>query len=177
MRICCAARAGRAPAVWLLFAVASAPASPRWAARPFVTDDARVVDPGACQLEAWTQQGPDGDQYWALPACNPTGWLELTAGTGVLSDAAGDRSPVVQLQGKTLFRALTPGGVGVGVAIGGMINGGELAQEDELGSVYAYVPIIDATYGRQLGVGREQEWLTVGFRALSTPFFTIGGGE
>ena len=43
------------------------PAGAQEAARPFVTDDARSTDKGACQLETWGQLGPDDDQFWFLP--------------------------------------------------------------------------------------------------------------
>ena len=52
------------------------------AARPFVTDDARVVDEGGCQIEIFVkrQRKLDEHEFWFLPACNPLGRFELTAG-------------------------------------------------------------------------------------------------
>ncbi len=55
---------------------------PAKAARPFVTDDARLTTAGSCQLESWTRFYADSTEVWALPACNPTGNLELTLGVG-----------------------------------------------------------------------------------------------
>ena len=51
------------------------------AARPFVTDDARVVDKGGCQVETFVkrQQRFKENEFWFLPACNPWG-AELTLG-------------------------------------------------------------------------------------------------
>jgi hypothetical protein len=51
------------------------------AARPFNTDDARVVDQGHCQVEAFakSQSAYAGSEAWLLPACNPFG-AELTLG-------------------------------------------------------------------------------------------------
>ena len=219
-------------------------ARPAQGARPFITDDARIVDHGACQAETWTQQGPDGNEYWLLPACNPTGNLELSLGGGVIPDTDGGLTPVVQLQAKTLFRPLEPGSFGFGLVGGSVVNSGALAEDTELGSAFAYVPLsvappqemlvahingglrweaagndwrglwgigaefelvtrlyavgevygnqdefsqiglrlwlipdhlqLDATYGRQLGVGREGEWFTVGMRGLTSPFFFLG---
>ena len=63
----------------LFVAVIQAPAE---AARPFVTDDARMTAAGSCQLESWTRFYDDNTEVWALPACNPTGNLELTFGGG-----------------------------------------------------------------------------------------------
>lgn len=218
-----------------------------WSARPFVTDDARIVDHGACQVEAWTQQGPDGNEYWMLPACNPTGNLELTAGPGLLPADAGGHGAAVGLQAKTLVQPLRPGSWGVGLAIGSVLHSGVLAEDTALGTVFGYVPFsvetagqvltahanlgvryngepavvsllwgiagelqlvrrlsaiaevfggnahrdqftqvgmrlwlvpdrlqMDGTYGGQLGVGRDQEWFTLGLRALTPPFFFLG---
>jgi hypothetical protein len=45
------------------------------AARPFVTDDARVVDRGGCQIETFykEQRKYSGSEFWFMPACNPFG--------------------------------------------------------------------------------------------------------
>ncbi len=53
--------------------VAAAPAA--HAARPFVTDDARIVDKGGCQVETFLkrQSRYDESEFWFLPACNPWG--------------------------------------------------------------------------------------------------------
>ena len=65
------------PVIAALLLVASA----AHAARPFVTDDARIVDRGGCQIETYVkrQQKFDENEFWFLPACNPWG-AELTAG-------------------------------------------------------------------------------------------------
>ena len=51
-----------------------------FAARPMMTDDARIVDPQSCQLESWTKVYERHNEFWALPACNPFGFFELTVG-------------------------------------------------------------------------------------------------
>ncbi|MCL2645023.1 MAG: hypothetical protein FWD51_06155, partial [Betaproteobacteria bacterium] len=51
-----------------------------YAARPFFTDDARIVDHKACQIESGILSGRDSTEYRVLPACNFTGNLELTLG-------------------------------------------------------------------------------------------------
>ncbi len=221
---------------------------PATAARPLVTDDARVVDPGACQLETWTRLGDAGDEYWALPACSPIANLELTAGVGLLPASRGGapEHPTVQLQAKTLFRSLAAHRVGVGLAVGGVLRAHDDVEEldaDRLGEVYGYVPVsialfperawlhlnvgvryrgdgaggfllwgagcevvllgpltaiaefygdapdpsfmqaglrlsivperiqIDATYGRRIPDGADEEWATVGLRLLSPQLF------
>lgn len=87
------------------------------AGRPMVTDDARIVDAGACQLETWSQHSAGSTQWWALPACNPGGSLELTMG-GAVSDAEGHRSTDVIVQGKMLLKPLQTDGWGLGMAAG-----------------------------------------------------------
>lgn len=109
-------------------------AAPAGAARPMITDDARMVDPQACQLETWRRVGPAGGESWALPACNPGGGLELTLG-GARLDGEDPATRPVLMQAKTLFRPLVPGDWGVGLAVGTVQRPGGA---DE---VYAYLPV------------------------------------
>ena len=88
------------------------------AARPFFTDDARVVDQGGCQIESFykKQRTYDGHEFWFLPACNPAG-LELTVGGNRIE---GDDSLV--LQAKALLKPLQTNGSGYAIS-GGFIGG------------------------------------------------------
>ena len=82
-----------------------------YAARPLVVDDASILDPHHCQLEAWTQHAPAQTEYWAVPACNVGGHWELAAGLGRIGPDGGGhgyRSGV--LQAKTVFRPLATTG-------------------------------------------------------------------
>lgn len=88
------------------------------AARPMVTDDARIVDAQACQVESWVKRNPDSTEYWAQPACNFTGNLELSLGAAKGKDDHGTRTADVALQAKTLFKPLEPDGWGWGLAVG-----------------------------------------------------------
>lgn len=54
-----------------------------YAARPFVTDDARLTTPKSCQLESWSRTYKNSTEIWALPACIVNGNLEITAGLGL----------------------------------------------------------------------------------------------
>lgn len=93
---------------------------PALAARPFVTDDARVVDEGGCQIETFIkrQRKIDEREFWFLPACNPFGRVELTLGrTWVDANAPGD-SRVNILQAKTLVKALETNGSGYAITLG-----------------------------------------------------------
>lgn len=87
------------------------------AARPMVTDDARIVDAKACQLESWVKRNPDSTEYWALPACNFTGNLELTFGGARTRDGTDAFTDNV-LQAKTMLRPLQPGGWGAALTLG-----------------------------------------------------------
>lgn len=89
-------------------------ASEAHAARPFVTDDARVVDRGGCQIETFykEQRAYSGSEFWFLPACNPFG-LELTAGGNRIEDEHS-----VVLQGKTLLKPLETNGSGFALTLG-----------------------------------------------------------
>lgn len=84
------------------------------AARPFVTDDARIVDPGGCQIETFykEQRTYKGSEFWFLPACNP-GAVELTLGANRMED---DHNVV--LQAKALFKPLETNGYGLAGSMG-----------------------------------------------------------
>ena len=84
------------------------------AARPFVTDDARIVDRGGCQIETFykEQRAYSGSEFWFLPACNPFG-LELTAGGNRIEDEHS-----VVLQGKTVLKPLQTNGSGFALTLG-----------------------------------------------------------
>jgi hypothetical protein len=92
------------------------------AARPFVTDDARVVRPGGCQIESFARQlhSPHGAEYWFLPACNPLERLELTAGARSIGEEGEPTTHAVILQAKALLRALEPNGTGYALTLGSL---------------------------------------------------------
>lgn len=101
-----------------------------------ITDDARIVDAKACQVESWVRKNQDSTEYWALPSCNFSGNLELTAGGARTSDDAGTSTTAAVLQAKTLFRPLSTNDWGIGVAAG-TIRRPNLSGEREW---YAYIP-------------------------------------
>jgi hypothetical protein len=95
------------------------------AARPFFTDDARVVDKGHCQLETFykDQRSYSGSEFWFLPACNPSfvpmqNGVELTVAANRIE---GDRNTI--LQAKYLFKELQTNGYGIAASAGSF--GGE----------------------------------------------------
>lgn len=101
----------------LLFALVLA-ASGAHAARPFVTDDARVVDEGGCQVETFVkrQRRFDEDEFWLLPACNPRG-AELTAGLSRVNGTLGNTRTAI-LQAKMLLKPLATNGTGFALTVG-----------------------------------------------------------
>jgi len=111
------------------------------AARPLVTDDARLTTPGSCQLEAWTRQTPHSTEWWAMPACNPWGSVEITAGGGIARPDGLPRTHDTILQLKTLWREVEPNGWGVGLAIGTVQHPSIHPGPNQLGNHYAYIPI------------------------------------
>ncbi|MFZ2971114.1 MAG: hypothetical protein WA049_00630 [Ferribacterium limneticum] len=107
------------------------------AARPMITDDARLTDAGACQVESWVHLHGSQHEFWALPACNPGGNFELTFG-GALAYADGHQeSGALVIQGKTLLKPLETNGYGVGFAAGYASQPGSA----HTGNPYFYVPV------------------------------------
>jgi len=88
------------------------------AARPFVTDDARVVDKDGCQVESFVkrQRRFDENEFWLLPACNPWG-AELTAGHSRVDSTLGDTQATI-LQAKMLLKPLITNGAGFAFTLG-----------------------------------------------------------
>ena len=88
------------------------------AARPFVTDDARIVDRDGCQLETFVkrQRRFDESEFWLLPACNPWG-AELTAGHSRVDSTLGDTRTTI-LQAKMLLKPLETNGAGFALTLG-----------------------------------------------------------
>ncbi len=136
-----------------LICVASLLAAPcgTWAARPMVTDDARLTDAGACQVETWFRFNRSSTEYWALPACNPGGNLEVTVG-GSLADSRGlyHADTVVQL--KTLFRPLQTDDWGWGLAVGRARHIGAGVDDTSNVQRYFYLPISRSVSGDRLVV-------------------------
>ncbi|MSP96538.1 MAG: hypothetical protein EXR29_04790 [Betaproteobacteria bacterium] len=95
---------------------------PAHAARPFVTDDARVVDEGGCQIETFVkrQRRLDEREFWFLPACSPAGKVELTAGRSWTDGSAPGDSRFNLLQAKTLLKALQTNGSGYALTVGAL---------------------------------------------------------
>lgn len=109
------------------------------AARPLITDDARIVDAKACQVETWRRRNEQSTEYWAIPACNPTGNAEISLGGALVRQAGETHTSDVQMQVKTLFRTLEPNGWSIGLVLG-RLDHKENGHRDLVGNLYSYVP-------------------------------------
>lgn len=121
----------------LLFSVFVANAN---AARPFVTDDARLTNDNSCQLESWVRHYKQSDEVWALPACNFGGNFEVTAGGGQAQSVGSEQTTDYVLQAKTLFRPLTVNDWGWGLAVGTVRHPSINPGPNLLGNSYFYLP-------------------------------------
>ena len=112
------------------------------AARPLVTDDARLTKAGSCQLESWMRINNSSDELWALPACNPSGNFEVTLGTSLAKSDGQKVSPDYIVQAKTIFKALKTNDWGFGFAVGHAHHqSNDYPGPNGVGSTYVYVPI------------------------------------
>jgi hypothetical protein len=110
------------------------------AARPFVTDDARLTTAESCQLESWTRSYKNSNEFWALPACNLTGNFEITAGGGKAKSNDSITTNDFVVQGKTLFKELNTNSWGWGLAFGRVNHPQSDPGPNQLGNSYAYIP-------------------------------------
>lgn len=146
------------------------------AARPFVTDDARLTNAESCQLESWMRSYRQSQEVWALPACNPGGNLEFTVGGGRAKNDGEKSTSDYVLQAKTLFRPLTENDWGWGLGIGTVRHPENNPGPNLLGNIYAYVPVSASFFNDALvahvNVGGLRD------RATGTHSMTWGvGGE
>jgi hypothetical protein len=92
------------------------------AARPFVTDDARIVEDGGYQLETFVKQqrALHEREFWFLPAHNPWGRVELTLGGIWVNSTPDGNSRALVAQAKTLLKPLETNGSGFALTLGVM---------------------------------------------------------
>lgn len=110
-----------------------------WGARPLITDDARIVDPKACQIETWRRHNEGSTEYWAIPACNPFGNAEISFGGALVSSSGSKHTSDVQVQVKTLFRKLEPNDWAIGLAVGHLDHKAN-GNRSVAANLYGYVP-------------------------------------
>ncbi|MDB5987518.1 MAG: hypothetical protein JWR16_2571 [Nevskia sp.] len=117
-----------------------------WAAggRPMTTDDATLTNARSCQIESYFQHTTRDAQWWVLPACNPTGNFEFSAGAAL--DQAADAANAMQytLQGKWVWPhapgALTDFAT-AGIAFGAFYLDETHHGNEAWSSLFAYVPL------------------------------------
>lgn len=137
------------------------------AARPFNTDDARVIEKGYCQMEAWTEMHAKGNsELWVLPSCNLLWNMEITMG-GMI----GLQSNSIQFQVKKLFISADENSWGIGIAIGNIHN--YLLGADDANEVYVYIPMtflfLDSNFALHFNVGYN-------LQSFMSGIYTIGTG-
>lgn len=127
---------------------------PLYAARPMITDDARVVDRHSCQLETWGVYDGEIGEYWAIPGCNLLFDIEMSMG-GMFSNALieqgnedrrfGGRELIIGA--KKIFNDLEKDGYSYGLVVGNAYN---FKRSKYRNDHYLYVPISAAFFDNTL---------------------------
>lgn len=141
-----------------------------------ITDDARVVDAQACQVESWVRRNRASTEYWALSACNFTGNLELTFGGARTNEAGGTHTSDVVLQGKTVFKTLEPDGWSWGLAAGYVHKPSVQAGSPVMNDVYAYLPASFSFKDGRVVLHANLGWTDEKENAQRRDFLTWGVG-
>jgi hypothetical protein len=102
----------------LLFALSILYLNLSYAARPMLTDDARIVDPKSCQLESWVRDSKYVTEYWALPACNVTDNLELTIGVSLEGESGHSTFANELYQIKSIIQPIAVNQTGYSIVLG-----------------------------------------------------------
>lgn len=143
----------------LIMALVMTASTCSYAARPFVTDDARLTNAESCQLESWSRKYKTSHEFWVLPACNFAGNFEITAGAGKATTAGQASTHDFILQGKTLFRELSTNGWGWGLAFGRVNHPDISPGPNLLGNTYANIPVSFSTHNDQVIFHTNVGWL------------------
>lgn len=98
-------------------------------------------------------------EAWALPACNPTGNFEITAGVGQVVGGEMQASTDLMVQAKTLFRPLQTNSWGIGLAAGLMHHADVSAGPNGFGNLYAYIPVSASFYDDKFTVHANVGWI------------------
>ncbi|WP_229407161.1 hypothetical protein [Methylobacillus flagellatus] len=120
------------------------------AARPMITDDARVVDPQSCQLESWAKRNRNSTEYWALPGCSPAENLELTLGGAITREDGASQNTDLMMQAKALFKPLETNSYGYGLVVGYAQHPRLDNNSSMVGNAYAYVPVSASLFSDKL---------------------------
>lgn len=145
--------------------------APAHATRPMVADDAGIVAPGQCQLEAWSLRAGDRTEYWALPACNAGGDWELAAGLGRIGpDGAPGAWQAGMLHAKTVLRPLETNGWGLGFTVADQFRAGDGLRGDLSVDLPLSLSLLDDRVLVHLNGG----WLREHASGRGTPLWAAG---
>lgn len=151
-----------------------------FAARPMITDDARVVDEHSCQLETWGQYSHQIGEFWAIAGCNFIYDVEISFGgllsnepTQTMSDHKTKWSGRKFVIGaKKVLKDLETDGYSFGLALGNAYNFRQLKNPNDF---YLYAPISKAFFDNRLFVHAN-----LGYKLEHNPFsehiYNIGLG-
>ena len=93
-----------------------------------MTDDARIVESKACQLEAWYKDTKQVKELWAYPACNIGTNAEVTIG-GSYERMNGETYFANETyQIKSLFKTLEESPLAFGVTLGNPFDLGAVTE-------------------------------------------------
>ena len=130
--------------------------TPALAGRPFITDDAAIVDARACQLENYYRHHAEEREFGAVPACNFTGNLEVSLGPTRSLDGEADSDLVGQL--KTVLRPVHSGTWGAALAVG--VDDRVAGAQNGVRNAYVNVPLTWSVRDRlkvSVNVGAEHD--------------------
>lgn len=127
------------------------------AGRPMNVDDAALVNPKSCQLESWFQHNQDSREFWAVPACNPTGNLELAAGAARVLHAQAIDHTLYAFQAKTILKSIDSSRWGLAMAAGTQFDDTQHLH----GDVFVNLPLSLSFYNSRLLLHSNVGWLHV----------------
>lgn len=124
----------------LLGAALLAAATSATAGRPLTTEDAAVLEAGACQLEAWIDRSRVATQVNAVPACNFGLGVEWQLGAQRTREAGRSAMTEALFQGKLAFVSVDEHPWGVGL-VAGALRRAQRETANGWGDPYAIVPL------------------------------------
>jgi hypothetical protein len=142
------------------------------AARPLITDDARVVDEKSCQVESWVRIEQGRTEAWALPGCNFGNEIEFTLGGGRFRDE-GRTASDLQAQAKLLLKPLSANGWGAAVS-GGVVRHQPFAGVRQTQDVYVNVPLSISFADDQFVLHTNTGWLRDGLAKRHVATWGVG---
>lgn len=142
------------------------------AARPMITDDARVVDAKSCQVESWVRMEHGRTEMWALPGCNFGSDIEFTLGGGRFRQDGLAASDWIA-QGKALLKPLSANGWGAAVSAG-VVQHRPFGVEGLTRDVYINVPLSFSFADDQFVLHTNTGWLRDGAAKRDVATWGVG---